>query len=176
VSDAELARRARAGDVGALERLYHAHVDRVYALCLRMVRNQARAEELTQDTWVRVWESMGSFRGDAAFSTWLHRVTVNVVLQSERAARRRGRRFPLTATPDRHERAPETDEMDSRASRITLERAVARLPPQARAVLVLHDIQGHTHSEIAEMLAIAEGTSRAHLYQARERLREALRR
>jgi RNA polymerase sigma-70 factor (ECF subfamily) len=175
VSDGELVQRARAGDVRALEALYRLHVDHVYAVCLRMVGDRARAEELTQDAWVQVWRRLASFRGEAAFATWLHRVTVNVVLQSERAERRRRRRFPLTEAPARHERAPEPGGVDSPVDRLALERAIARLPDRARAVLVLHDVEGHTHAEIARMLRIAEGTSRAHLYLARERLRKELR-
>lgn len=156
----------------ALEALYRTHVERVYGLCRRMVADEARAEELTQDTWVRVWESLESFRFDSAFGTWLYRVATNVVLQSERGRRRRRRRredLDRSAAPP----APRAAERGA-VDRIALERAIADLPPRARAVLVLHDLEGHTHAEVARILKMAEGTSRAHLFFARERLRRTV--
>ena len=166
----DLIRRAAAGDVRALEALYREHVGAVYALCLRMVGDERRAEELTQDTWVRVWERLPSFRFESAFPTWLYRVASNVVLEAERRLRRRERRTPGWTRP---EDAPSC--LDQRVvDRIVLERAIATLSPRARAVFVLHDLEGHTHPEVSEILDIAEGTSRAHLFAARERLRRVL--
>ena len=172
LEDVELARRARDGELGALEVLYRRHTGRVYALCLRMTADERRAEELTQDVWVRVWRKIGSFRGESAFTTWLHRVTANVVLQSERGRKRRRDRIHLVDDPESYETgAPE----GAAETRITLERAVAELPEQARLVFVLYDVEGHTHQEVADILEVAEGTSKAHLHRARRMLRERLR-
>lgn len=169
-AEGDLVRRAAGGDLRALEALYRAHVGQVYALCLRMVGDASRAEELTQDAWVRVWERLPSFRFESAFSTWLHRVACNVVLESERGRRRRERRSRAW-THQGHERA----ELDQRVvDRIALDRAVASLSPRARAVFVLHDLLGHSHPEVSRILEIAEGTSRAHLFAARQRLRRRL--
>jgi len=169
--EVELVRRAAAGDAAAYERLYRAHVGRVYALCLRMMRDRAEAEELVQDVFVRVWERLGSFRGGSAFSTWLHRVAVNTVTQRLRADGR---------FRDRHD-----DEADLEAQAgagnvelagmdVDLERSIGRLPTQARMVFVLHDVEGHKHREIAEMTGLAVGTCKAHLHRARQLLREML--
>jgi RNA polymerase sigma-70 factor (ECF subfamily) len=171
VNEAELVQQARAGDVTALNALYREYVNRVFGLCLRMVGDRERAEELTQDTWVQVWRQLTSFRGEARFGTWLYRVAFNVVRQAERTERRRRQRIPLDRSPPATSLPARTERPDER---VALERAIARLPDQARAVLVLHSIEGHTHAEIGRILGIAEGTSRAHLYQARERLRREL--
>ena len=166
----DLIRRAAGGDVRALEALYREHVGAVYALCLRMVGDERRADELSQDAWVRAWERLPSFRFESAFSTWLYRVTSNVVLESERRRRRRERGTPR----GRADHGPVG--LDQRVvDRIALERAIAVLPPRARAVFVLHDLEGRTHPEVSAILDIAEGTSRAHLFAARERLRRMLR-
>ncbi|MEZ4697508.1 MAG: sigma-70 family RNA polymerase sigma factor [Rhodothermales bacterium] len=163
-----LVRRAQAGDVGAFEELYRKNVSRVYGLCLSMIGQQRRAEVLTQDVFVRVWQQFESFRGDCAFSTWLHRVAVNVVLMDLRTERRRTARvqsesdlevFNTSSTYT----APEVA-MD-------LREAIASLPPQARTVLVLHDVEGYTHAEIGNEMGIAPGTSKAHLHRARQLLR-----
>lgn len=175
---AEWARRARDGDVQAFERLYRAHVARIYALALRMTTDPARAEDLTQDAFVRAWDRLSSFRGDSAFGTWLHRLAVNVVLGDLRA---RGRwqeegledkeADPQDPAKDRRElRTPPTRP----GEKVDLERAVAELPPRARTVLVLHDIEGYRHREIAELTGVTEGTSKAQLSRARRLLREAL--
>lgn len=166
----DLVRRARAGDEAAFERLYRANVGRVYALCLRMTADEAAARELVQDAFVRAWERLDTFRGDAAFSTWLHRLTVNVVLMDRRtAARRAEEALDETADP------PNTaSRAESAGLRVDLERAIAALPPGARQVLVLHDLEGYEHAEIARLMGIAEGTSKAHLFRARQRLREVL--
>jgi len=166
--DGDLVRRAGEGDVEAYEMLYRKHVGRVHALCLRMTRNRSEAEELTQETFVRVWERLGSFRGESAFSTWLHRVAVNVVVTE---LRRRGRW---------RERFIEGEEVDvaqpafASGGDLDLERAIAGLSPQARLVFVLHDVEGYKHGEIAELTGLAVGTSKAHLHRARLLLREEL--
>lgn len=168
----DLIHRAQQGDPAAFEALYRQHVGRVYALCLRLTGDAAHAEELTQDAFVRAWERLGSFRGESAFSSWLYRLTVNVVLLRLRAARRRSLRVFTTDDPAALERpAPESG---GPAARLDLERAVAALPPGAREVFVLHDVEGHRHEEIARLTGIAVGTSKAQLFRARRLLREAL--
>ncbi len=163
--------RARAGDVGAFEELYRLHAGRVYALCLRMTRNKTEAEDLTQEVFVRTWQKLGSFRGDSAFSTWLHRLAVNFVLTERRSHQRRADRF--TSTDDLT--AFEKPELPRRTSHgMDIEEAVAGLPEGARQVFVLHDVEGYKHHEIAEMMGIATGTTKAQLHRARRLLREAL--
>lgn len=172
----DLVRRAQEGDRASFERLYRETVGRVYALCLRLSGDPARAEELTQDVYVQVWRKLGSFRGDAAFTSWLHRVTVNVAYQRFRSERRRNRRTVPTDDPERHEN-PDTMRAGARPGLgIDLERAIRSLPPGARSAFVLHDIEGYKHREIADMTGIAEGTSKAQLHRARRLLREALER
>jgi RNA polymerase sigma-70 factor, ECF subfamily len=166
----ETVRRAQQGDQAAFHELYLAHVGRVYAICLRLARDQTEAEEHTQDVFVRVWERLASFREESAFSTWLYRLAVNEVLQSRRAAGRRSARVMLAedpATLDSTGRAAPAPTSD-------LDRAIAGLPEGARAVFVLHDVEGYQHEEIARISGIAEGTSKAQLHRARRLLREAL--
>lgn len=174
--DLQLARRAADGDVGAFERLYRKHVSRVYGLCVRLVDgDRLRAEQATQDAFVRAWEKIGSFRGDAQFSTWLHRLTVNVVLGEHRLLKRwvnLETSLPEvegsdSASMDFHPQTHIQDRMD-------LERALAKLPPGARAVLMLHDIEGYRHEEIAQLTGIAVGTSKAQLHRARKLMKEWL--
>jgi len=186
-ADARLVDRARSGDVVAFEQLYRREVGRVYALCLRMTADGSRAKELTQNVFVRAWNRLGTFRGDALLSSWLHRIAVNEVLVDARTERRRRARVILAddrgMLPDddgAHETrnsAPESSgislPVDTEA-RIDLERAIASLPPGARTVFVLHDIQGYKHEEISRMTGSAEGTLRAQLHRARKLLMEAL--
>ena len=168
----DLIHRAQQGDQAAFEALYRAHVGRVYALCLRLTADRARAEELTQDAFVRAWERLASFRGESAFSSWLYRLTVNVVFLGERTGRRRALRVFTTADPAALERPGDTS--GTAAIQLDLERAIAALPPGARQVFVLHDVEGYRHHEIAELTGIAVGTSKAQLFRARRLLREAL--
>jgi RNA polymerase sigma-70 factor (ECF subfamily) len=164
------AARAAAGDSDAFRTLYEAHVGRVHALCLRLTGDAAMAEELTQDVFVRAWERLGSFRGESAFGTWLHRLAVNVALMALRAGRRRERRLPLWADPPEIAAPPVRDSGHA----VDLERAIAALPPGCRAVFVLHDVEGWHHGEIAAQLDLAVGTCKAHLFRARRLLRERL--
>lgn len=165
---------ARAGDPDAFAELYDAHAPRVYALCLRMARDHSAATDLLQDVFVRVWEQIGSFRGESSFGTWVHRLAVNVVLQDARSAARRRKRVAIEG--DLGSELPDTGANDRNlALQLDLERAIARLPAQARAVFVLHDIEGLLHEEIATRLGIATGTARVHLFRARRLLREMLR-
>ncbi len=170
---AELARRAQTGDVAAFERLYHTHASHVRAICMRLCADAQRAEESAQDAWVRAWERLSTWRGEAAFGTWLHRLTVNVVLESFRAERRRIARVTLAGDDDDVDvDAPTTAGEPGDA--IDLEYAIARLPRGARTVFVLHDVEGYRHAEIAAMTGLAEGTLRAQLCRARRLLMEML--
>jgi RNA polymerase sigma-70 factor (ECF subfamily) len=165
-------RAAQQGDVAAFERLYRANAGRVYALCLRLTADPARAETLAQDAFVRTWERLGTFRGECPFSAWLRQVTVNVVMGDRRALARRSKRVATTddeATLD----GPGPPRLD--AERLDLERAIRLLPEAARTVFVLHDVEGYGHEEIAGVMGIAEGTSKAHLHKARGKLQEILR-
>lgn len=164
-------RAAQDGDADAFERLYRANSSRVYALCLRMSGDPVRAGELTQDVFVRAWEKLGTFRGGSSFSTWLHRLAVNLVLGSHRSdARRRAR----VADGD----AAELESVPTRCApagmRLDLERAIATLPEGSRTVFVLHDVEGYTHDEIAQMTGRSEGTSKSLLNRARRLLRVRL--
>ncbi len=163
--------QAQAGDVGAFEALYRSHVGRVHALCLRMCGDPREAEELTQDAFVRAWEKLDSFRGASAFSSWLHRLTVNVVLGSWRA---RGRhRERVVSIADVQDAADPEHEPKPRLA-LDLESAIAALPAGARTVFVLHDVEGYRHRDVAEMTGLAVGTSKTQLHRARRLLRKAL--
>jgi len=166
-----LVSKAAAGDTRAFELLYRLNLGRVYALCLRLTRNEVRAEELTQSAFVRAWEKLGTFRGDSAFSTWLHRLTVNVVFETQRSDQRRAGRVMVTDDLQALEREGyrETPEM-----KVDLEQAIAQLPDRAREVFVLFQVEGYSHEEIAELTGMAVGSSKAQLHRARQLLREML--
>lgn len=170
-AERRLVRDAQMGDLAAFERLYRDNERRVFALCLRLSADAALAEELTQDVFVRAWRKLGSFRGDSAFSTWLHPLAVNVALSERRSRRRRDARIVAVPDPAGAERVPGVPRPEQG---FDLERAIVSLPPGARAVFVLHDVEGRTHEEIAAMLDLAPGTSKAQLSRARKLLREAL--
>jgi len=161
--------RARAGDLDAFEELYRATVGRVHGLCLRMCRDPQLAEELTQESYIRAWQNLATFRGDSRFSTWLHRITVNVVLGHFRSSLRR---LELADADDGD--AVETVAPTAPGLAFDLERAIAGLPTGARTVFVLHDVEGYTHDEIARLAGVAVGTSKAQLSRARSLLRRAL--
>lgn len=171
--------RAQAGDQAAFEQLYRDHVGRVYALCLRMTADTGRAEELTQDVFLRAWTKLSTFRGDAAFSTWLHRLTVNVVLADKRSQGKRWARLMGTDELEPYEGAASKAGLmepsrTRKGARMDLEGAIAALPDGARTVFVLYEIEGYRHEEIAEATGTAVGTSKAQLHRARKLLREAL--
>ena len=167
----DLLARARTGDVEAFEQLYRDHVGRVYAVCLRMTGDPSEAEEATQEAFVRAWQKLETFRGTSAFSTWLHRLTVNVVLSGFRSKHRRTSRVTVTDRLETLEREGSGPRADLRAD---LEWAIASLPEGARRIFVLHDVEGYKHREIAEMTGLAAGTCKAQLHRARKLLREAL--
>ncbi|MGH7529714.1 MAG: RNA polymerase sigma factor [Burkholderiales bacterium] len=166
--------RAQAGDHQAFRDLYAEHVGRVYALCLRLTGDAAAAEERTQDVFVRLWDKLRSFRGESAFSSWLHRLAVNVVLNERRTTQRRELRVTPAAEPERLETPRERGAGTMAGIAVDLERAIAALPPGAREVFVLFDIEGYDHAEIARLVGIAVGTSKAQLFRARRLLREML--
>lgn len=167
--DAADAVLAASGDSRAFERLYRKHVPRIHSLARRMI-GLDEADEATQDVFVRAWEKLGSFRGEAAFGTWLYRLAINVLL-GRRASSGRERR--------RHLEGDGWQERFATGSvfpglRVDFERAIAQLPSGAREVFVLHDVEGFKHREIAEMLGVTAGTSKAQLHRARMALRRAL--
>lgn len=176
VSDYELARCVGKGDLQAFEEVYRRHHRRVYSLCLRMMRNQTDAEDLAQEVFVQLYRKLGSFRGESAFTTWLHRLTVNQVLMH---FRKRGVRLEQTTeegeTPVQVERGTEDFRTMKIVDRIALDTAIAQLPPGYRLVFTLHDIEGHEHAEIAKMLGRSVGTSKSQLHKARMKLRSLLR-
>lgn len=161
---------AASGDRRAFERLYRAHVDRVFSICVRMLGDRMLAEEVTQDVFVRVWEKLPGFRGDSAFSTWLHRVAVNVVLTRRKAV---GVQHDRTIDDEDAIDATQSRPV-SVGDRLDLEAAIALLPAGARQIFVLHDVEGFTHEEIGEQLGITSGGSKAQLHRARLLLRAAL--
>jgi RNA polymerase sigma-70 factor (ECF subfamily) len=167
----QLVQQAQAGDTAAFEQLYRENVGRVFAVCYRLASDASLAEELTQDVFVRAWEKLGSFRGESAFSTWLHPLTVNVALSERRSRRRRLARIFATDDLEPFERPQRSHGPEPG---LDLERALDKLPPGARAVFVLHDVHGHKHQEIAELTGVATGTSKAQLHRARKLLREVL--
>jgi RNA polymerase sigma-70 factor (ECF subfamily) len=175
-TDLELAQKSAAGDVSAFGDLYRRHFRRVYALCLRMLGNPTEAEDLTQETFIQLFRKIGSFRGDSAFTTWLHRMTVNQVLMHFR----RGKSRPEMTTeegetPVQIVTGTENPNAMPIVDRIALENAIAKLPEGYRTVFVLHDVEGHEHGEIASMLGISEGTSKSQLHKARLKLRNLIR-
>ena len=172
-TDAVLARSAAAGDAGAFESIYRRHSRRVHGVIVRLVGGQGvRAEDLTQEAFVRAWQALPGFRFESAFSTWLHRLAVTTALMELRS-RRSGPRFS-----DDEDAIEDLGVADSAGSgtalSMDLERAVATLPPRARAVLVLHDVEGWKHEEIANELGMAVGSSKAQLHRARQLLRGRL--
>ena len=175
LSDHGLARAAGQGDMSAFEELYQRHNRRIYSLCLRMTHNVSEAEDLAQETFIQLFRKIGSFRGDSAFTTWLHRLTVNQVLMH---FRKRSVKLERTTeegeTPVQTVRGTENPNKMPVLDRISLDRAIQKLPPGYREVFVLHDVEGHEHGEIAKMLGVAEGTSKSQLHKARMKLRGLL--
>ena len=174
-SDVELARAAAAGDSAAFEKLYEQHHRRVFSLCLRMLGGATQAEDLTQEVFLQVYKKIGSFRGDSAFTTWLHRLTVNQVLMH---FRKRGVKLEHTSEEGDFTNVIETPLQSTRRismiDKLALERAIGGLPHGYRTVFVLHDVEGYEHEEISNLLDISIGTSKSQLHKARMRLRQLL--
>ena len=161
--------RAKRSDARAFERLYRMHVDKVYGLCLRMTGNRSEADDCTQEAFIQAWNKLKKFRGDSAFSTWLHRIAVNAVLGRMRKSKREQDRIQAAAEVS----TPSLETGDSGKLR-DLSEAVDRLPEGARHVFVLNAIYGYSHEEAGDMLGIAVGTSKAQLHRARQLLKQQL--
>jgi RNA polymerase sigma-70 factor (ECF subfamily) len=165
--------RAKLGDAQAFESLYGRTAERIYALCLRMSGSTDDAADLVQDVYVRVWEKLASFRGDSLFTTWLHRLAVNVTLEKRRSA---GRRLSHEVTDPDLDRYARAAVQAMPGARVDLERAIGALPEKARQVLVLRDVQGYKYEEIARMTGVSLGTVKAQIHRARGLVKEALER
>ena len=180
LTEAEAIRRAQRGDGASFERLYQLHSRRVYSLCLRMVGNTAEAEDLTQEAFLQLFRKIHTFRGESAFSTWLHRMTVNVVLMRLRKKSLPESSLEEVTEPEEETGGPRRDIggpdplMSGSIDRVHLQRAVGQLPPGYKMVFVLHDVQGYEHNEIAGLMGCSIGNSKSQLHKARMRLRELL--
>lgn len=175
----DLVKRAQEGDSEAFAALFHAHKARIYSVCLRMTNNAAEAEDLTQDAFLQVFRKIGSFRGDSAFSTWLHRISVNTVLMHFR--KKSLNQVSLDepyANEDgskiRREFGTCDSDLTGCVDRISLARAMTELPPGYRTIFLLHEVEGYEHKEIAEMLGCSVGNSKSQLHKAKLRIRELL--
>ena len=176
-TDHALAQSAAKGDMSAFEELYRRHHRRVYSLCLRMTQNVSEAEDLAQEAFVQLFRKIGSFRGESAFTTWLHRLTVNQVLMHFRKRSVRDEKTTEEGeTPDQAVMGTENPDRMPVVDRIALDNAIAQLPPGYRTVFVLHDVEGYEHEEIGRILGCAVGTSKSQLHKARMKLRNLLRR
>ena len=173
--DFDLTQAASAGDMGAFEEIYQRHHRRVYSICLRMLQNAHEAEDLTQDVFIQLYRKIGSFRGDSAFTTWLHRMTVNQVLMH---FRKRNVKFEKTTeegeTPDQVVAGTANPEKMPIVDKIALENAIDQLPDGYKNVFVLHDVEGFEHEEVARILGCSVGTSKSQLHKARLKLRKLL--
>jgi len=167
--EARWVRMAQAGDTRAFEKLYRAHVDKVYGLCLRMTGNPSEAEDCAQEAFIQAWSKLDRFRGDSALGTWMHRVAVNTVLGRMRKSRREQDRIRAVA-----EVATAPPAIGDNGELRDLEQAINELPSGARHVFVLHAVYGYSHGETGDMLGIAEGTSKAQLSRARRLLTQQL--
>lgn len=173
--DYQLARRIANGDMEAFAELYQRYHRRVYTLCLRMTNNVAEAEDLTQEVFLHVYHKIGSFRGEAAMMTWLHRVTVNQVLMHFRKnSVRREQTTEDGELPKEIIEGAGTPSQMLAVNHLALERAIAQLSPGYRAVFILHDVEGYEHTEIARIRGISVGTSKSQLHKARMKLRKLL--
>ncbi|MGB8060343.1 MAG: sigma-70 family RNA polymerase sigma factor [Candidatus Sulfotelmatobacter sp.] len=177
--EAELIERAKQGDAKAFQSLYDKHKRRVYSLCLRMTSNTAEAEDLTQEAFLQLYRKIGTFRGESAFSTWLHRLSVNVVLMHLRK-----KSLPVVSleetTQAGEEDTPKKDfgaddlALAGSIDRLQLQKAVGDLPPGYRTIFVLHDVEGYEHNEIAAIVGCSIGNSKSQLHKARMKLRDLL--
>ncbi|HEY6351457.1 MAG TPA: sigma-70 family RNA polymerase sigma factor [Candidatus Angelobacter sp.] len=171
-------RRAQAGDVRCFEALYTRHKRRIFSLCLRMTGNHAQAEDLTQEAFLQLYRKIASFRGESAFSTWLHRLSVNIVLMTFRKKGIAEVSLEQTLEPQQEgpvkEMGTRDDVLHGSIDRLTLEKAITDLPPGYRIIFVLHDIEGYEHNEIAEMMSCSIGNSKSQLHKARIKLRALL--
>ncbi|HVP53192.1 MAG TPA: sigma-70 family RNA polymerase sigma factor [Terriglobales bacterium] len=180
LSEADAIDRAKRGDAESFEALYALHKRRVYSLCLRMTGNTAEAEDLTQEAFLQLYRKIATFRGESAFSTWLHRLAVNVVLMHLRkkglpAVSLEESLEPQQEDGPKKEIGARDNVLTGTIDRVNLERAIESLPPGYRVVFVLHDVEGYEHNEIAEMMGCSIGNSKSQLHKARMKLRDFLR-
>jgi RNA polymerase sigma-70 factor (ECF subfamily) len=179
--EAELIEKAKLGDARAFQALYDKHKRRVYSLCLRMTSNTAEAEDLTQEAFLQLYRKISTFRGESAFSTWLHRLSVNVVLMHLRK-----KNLPVVSLEETTQSSGDDDTpkkdfgaedvaLAGSIDRLQLQRAVDDLPPGYRTIFVLHDVEGYEHNEIAEIVGCSIGNSKSQLHKARMKLRDLLR-
>jgi RNA polymerase sigma-70 factor, ECF subfamily len=178
LTEAQAIERAKQGDAEAFEVLYNLHKRRVYSLCLRMTANTAAAEDLSQEAFLQLFRKIATFRGESAFSTWLHRMAVNVVLMQ---LRKKGLSVvPLEDTVETEDDAPRKElgatdaKLAGSVDRLQLQRAIDALPPGYKSIFVLHDVEGYEHNEIAEMVGCSIGNSKSQLHKARLKLRDLL--
>jgi RNA polymerase sigma-70 factor (ECF subfamily) len=174
--DIELAKRAAGGDMASFEEIYRRHHRRVYSICLRMLQNTSEAEDLTQDVFIQLYRKIGSFRGDSAFTTWLHRMTVNQVLMH---FRKRTVKYEKTTeegeTPVQIVSGTANPDRMRVVDKIALDSAIDQLPTGYKNVFVLHDVEGFEHEEVAKILGCSVGTSKSQLHKARLKLQKLLR-
>jgi len=174
-ADFELAQVAAGGNMAAFEEIYRRHHRRVYSICLRMLQNASEAEDLTQDVFIQLYRKIGSFRGDSAFTTWLHRMTVNQVLMH---FRKRTVKFEKTTeegeTPDQVVSGTQNPERMRIVDKIALDNAIEQLPAGYKNVFLLHDVEGFEHEEVARILGCSVGTSKSQLHKARLKLQKLL--
>jgi RNA polymerase sigma-70 factor (ECF subfamily) len=177
--DLQLATRVAQGDMDAFAALYSQYHERVYYLCLRMMRDGSQAEDLAHDIFLHIHRKIGTFRGDSALATWIYRITVNQVLMYFRRRKRRPLQFLEDLEPGEAMAATSAlvseDKAHERSTRMELEQAIDTLPPGYRLILLLHDVEGCQHEEIAKMVGISIGTSKSQLHKARRRMRGVLR-
>jgi RNA polymerase sigma-70 factor (ECF subfamily) len=180
MTDANVVRLAQQGDVVAFERIYRLYSRKVYALCLRMVGDRSEAEDLTQDVFLQLFRKIKTFRGESAFSTWLHRMAVNIVLMRFRKKNIAEQSLEAITNPEEDASAPSKEfgapdlRLNGVVDRITLETAINELAPGYKAMFILHDVQGFNHDEIAEIFGCTPGNSKSQVHKARVRLRELL--
>ena len=180
LAGADVVKRAQQGDAAAFEHIYRLHSRRVYSLCLRMAGNPTDAEDLTQDVFLQVFRKISTFRGESAFSTWLHRMSVNIVLMRFRK-KPKGETSLTVANHDEGSSGPAKEfggadlRLDGVIDRVALQAAISELAPGYRAMFILHYVQGYKHNEIARILGCTTGNSKSQTHKARIRLRELLR-
>lgn len=181
MTEAEVISKAQQGDSRCFEMLYTRHKRRVFSLCLRMTGNHAEAEDFTQEAFLQLYRKIRTFRGESAFSTWLHRLSVNIVLMHFRKRNLAAISLEELLEPRQGEESPKKelgmkdDVLWGSIERVTLERAIGELPPGYRMIFVLHDVEGYEHNEIAELLGCSPGNSKSQLHKARMKLRTLLR-
>ena len=176
VLEFELAQKAAAGDIEAFEQIYWKHHRRVFGICVRMVNDPTEAEDITQQIFLQLFRKVGSFRGDSAFSTWLHRMTVNQTLMHLRSKKSCKEQTTEDGNlPENgYAQSQKPNEVKQLFDKFQLDQAIAQLPDGYRKVVILHDIQGFEHDEIARILGCASGTSKSQLHKARRKLRRLL--